>query len=484
MSLRINLNAASLTAYRNLLGTDGALGKSIERLSSGFKINTAGDDPAGLVISEKLRAQMSGLAQAIKNAGDAVNMAKTAEGALSEVHRLIRSMRDLAVHAANAGANDSAAITADQAQITNALASINKMADETQFGSKKLLDGSAGIRTTILGNAAAPQVTGANLNATTTLAATDTISITTTQAATRGAITTLAWAANDTTVLAAAKSMTINGKVYNFTTSDTATTIVAAINADTATTGVTAALSGSNNGITTITSVNYGSDTILALTAVSSGVLTGNATSAAAAGLNVKATVTHSGGATGNVSDATWQSGTGATLTDTLGNQIFLTTAAASQTAGALTTTIDTVKGSLTFQVGAYAGQTREISIGSTGTDYLGLGGSTTVTNLTDIDVTTATGATEALKVLDKAISDVSTSRANLGASQKNVFESSISSLTVARENIAASESSIRDTDMASEMVEFTKYQILAQAGVAMLAQANSAPQTLLTLLR
>ena len=143
MSLRINLNAAALTAHRMLSGTDNALGKSIERLSSGYRINSAGDDPAGLVISEKLRAQVSGLGQAIKNAGDAVNMVKTAEGALNEVNTLLRSMRDLAVHASNSGANDATAIAADQSQIDNAISSINKIAQETQFGSKNLLDGSA-----------------------------------------------------------------------------------------------------------------------------------------------------------------------------------------------------------------------------------------------------------------------------------------------------------------------------------------------------
>ena len=141
MALRINLNTAALSAHRTLTGTDSSLSKSIEKLSSGFKVNSAGDDPAGLVISEKLRAQVGGLGQAIKNAGDAVNMVKTAEGALGEVHRLLRSMRDLAVHAANTGATDSAAAQADQAQIDNAINSLNKVASETQFGGRKLLDG-------------------------------------------------------------------------------------------------------------------------------------------------------------------------------------------------------------------------------------------------------------------------------------------------------------------------------------------------------
>ncbi len=108
MGLSINHNSAALNAQRRMSATSDALGKSIERLSSGYKINNAGDDPAGLVISEKLRAQIGGLNQAIKNAGDAVNMVKTAEGALTEVNRLLGNIRTLAVHAANTGANDQA----------------------------------------------------------------------------------------------------------------------------------------------------------------------------------------------------------------------------------------------------------------------------------------------------------------------------------------------------------------------------------------
>jgi len=143
MALRINLNAAALNAHRNLQATDNALSTSIERLSSGFRINRAADDPAGLVISENLRAQVSGLGQAIANSSDAVNMIKTAEGALSEVNSLLRTMRNLALHAANTGANDATAIAADQAQITASLTALDRIANNTQFGTKKLLDGTA-----------------------------------------------------------------------------------------------------------------------------------------------------------------------------------------------------------------------------------------------------------------------------------------------------------------------------------------------------
>ena len=143
MALRINLNTAALNAHRQLQGTDQALGASIEKLSSGFRINRAADDPAGLAISENLRAQVAGMGQAISNSSDAVNLIRTAEGALAEVHTLLRTMRNLALHAANTGTNDDTAINADQAQIDSALSALDRIANNTQFGTKKLLDGTA-----------------------------------------------------------------------------------------------------------------------------------------------------------------------------------------------------------------------------------------------------------------------------------------------------------------------------------------------------
>lgn len=476
MSLRINLNSAALTASRNLAGTDSALSKSIERLSSGFKINSAGDDPAGLVISEKLRAQVSGLQQAIQNAGDAVNMVKTTEGALNEVNNLLRSMRDLAVHAANTGANDTAAIAADQSQITNALASINKISSETQFGNKKLLDGSAGIKATITGSS----VTAANMNYSSTLAASDTVSVNVTTAAEKATLSSTDFGADDTAAIGATGSFTLTGKgnsvEIDYTATMTVTQLAAAINAKTSTTGVTATLD--NSGVIVLTSEDYGSAATISV--ASAADFTGAGEAASDSGVDVAATVTHTGGLGGNVSDTSWTSGSGCTLKDSLGNSIALTSAAASTVAD-LGAQFTTVSGSLQFQVGAYADQTRTVNIAASDTASLGAGAVSGMT-LADVDVTSS--ATNALKIIDQAISDISTIRANLGATQKNVFESSINSLTVAKENIAASESTIRDTDMAAEMVNFTKYQILNQAGVAMLAQANQAPQNLLSLLR
>jgi flagellin len=145
MSLRINQNIGALNVHRNLMNTDNAMSKSVNRLSSGFRINGGADDPAGLVISEYLRAQVDGLGQAIANSNDAINLIKTAEGALAEVNNLLKSMRTLAVHASNTGVNSAEALAADQADIQSAIASLNRIASTTMFGDKRLLDGTSGI---------------------------------------------------------------------------------------------------------------------------------------------------------------------------------------------------------------------------------------------------------------------------------------------------------------------------------------------------
>ncbi len=141
MSLRINNNIAAINAHRNLTMTTRELSGSMEKLSSGYRINRAADDPAGLVISEQFRAQIAGLGQAIENSEGSINMIQTAEGALNEINNLLISMRELAIHAANEGFNDADQLAADQAEIANAIATIDRIAQNTQFGTKKLLDG-------------------------------------------------------------------------------------------------------------------------------------------------------------------------------------------------------------------------------------------------------------------------------------------------------------------------------------------------------
>ncbi len=295
MSLRVNNNVAALNAYRNLTVTEGQQGKALEKLSSGFRINRAADDAAGLSISEGLRSQVGGLKVATRNAQDGVSVVQTAEGALTEVHSMLQRMRDLAIQASNSGANGGAggdAVKAANAEVTELKAAITQIANTTQFNGGQLLDGS---------------------------------------------------------------------------------------------------------------------------------------------------------------------------------------------------------QASLTFQVGANAGETQTVNLRSVKATNLGTettpGTVDAGKSINDINFTTASvagtsvNASDSIKVIDDAIRSVSSFRGGLGAAQ-NRFEHTIANLSVTSENLSASESRIRDTDMAQEMLGFTRSQIMSQAGTAMLAQANQSSQGVLALLR
>jgi len=278
MGLRVNQNIAAINSYRNLSVTDGQMSKSLEKLSSGFRINRAADDAAGLAISEGLRAQIGGLKVAVRNSQDGISVVQTAEGALTETHAILQRMRELAGQAANDGASNSDAQTDADTEYQQLASELGDIANKTTFNGKVLLDGS-------------------------------------------------------------------------------------------------------------------------------------------------------------------FASGTAA----------------------------------LSFQVGANAGETLDVNIEDMSVTGLFSGGVG--------DLTNAANASTAIDALDTAIQTVSTQRAKLGATQ-NRLEHKINNLNVAVENLSASESRIRDTDMAQEMVQFTRNQILSQAGTSMLAQANQAPQSVLSLLR
>ena len=397
--MRINSNSMAINASRNLSMNNVSLGKSLEKLSSGFRINRAADDAAGLVISQNLRAQVSGLRQATRNAQDGISVVQTAEGALNEVHTLLNRMRDLSVQAANSGSNNADARSAAQAEINALTSEINRISDKTAFGGTNLLDGTYGKTA---------------------------------------------------------------GKLSTFD-ADGAMAITALDTIDVAVTGgsgtVSVALSaGSYTGVGAAAAIE---------SAVKSALVgTGNAVDAAAAkDFKVSYDAVGAGGVftveNGSSTAVALADGTGTPLADTGLAGLIGSAAAATGSGGQ-------------FQVGANAGDT--VSVSLTDTDAAGLG-------ISGLDVTTDAGAAAAMTALDGAIQSVGATRGDIGALQ-NRFESMINNLQVTTENLVASESRIRDTDMAVEMTNFTKSQILTQAGTSMLAQANQVPQTVLSLLR
>lgn len=389
MGLRINQNIAALNAHRNLVATDNALSKSLERLSSGFRINRAADDAAGLAISEKLRAQVRGLAQAIRNAQDGISMIQTAEGALNEVHAMLQRMRELALQAANdtLSTEDRAAINQEIQQLR---AEIDNVSSRTTFNGKKLLDGSL--------------VT--SLDATSALR----------------------------------PNLAITGGPES--------AFVTAVDVSGAQAGITYVLSGSGTSLT-LTRADGVAQTITV-----DAIAAGGSQELNFAQLGVRITVASSGGISAlNLVTA---------LTNTANT---VTTAAGS--------------GSANFQVGPQAGDS--ITVAFSGVDVNALGLTAALDNFNTSQ--TVTNAQALVTALDSAVNTVSTKRGQFGAVQ-NRLEHTVASLGVAQENMSAAESRIRDVDMAQEMVQFTRSQILLQAGTAMLAQANAAPQVVLQLLR
>ena len=257
MSFSINTNTAAMGTLYNLSGTDSMLQQSIQRLSTGLQINTAADNPSGLIISQNFQYQIAGIAGAIANTQNAVNYLKTADGALGQIGNLLQSAYGLAVDASNSGVDSSAQQQADNTQLQQIVSSISNIASTTQFGSKYLLNGTSGVSSAITNGA---DLTSLNIGGTfngVALAAGGAANLTVTTAATQAITTLTATFATINTAVAHAGSFTINGTTFTATAADTAATLINKINQSTGQTGVTAAYGGAGSGIV-LTSTSWG----------------------------------------------------------------------------------------------------------------------------------------------------------------------------------------------------------------------------------
>jgi flagellin len=470
MSLVIANNVSSLNAQHNLFRSSEALAKSIERLSSGLKINRGADGPAGLVISEKQRAQIAGLRQAIDNAEKGASVVQTAEGALNEINSLLVRVRSLALDSANSAVNDDDALAANQAEIDNALETINRIANNTQFGTKKLLDGSAGVTGT-------PSDTDVSvLKATSdTVAGSYTVSVTT--AAERA---TVSAATDQTAALAADENLTINGVTIALTAGDTQADVVDRINEFTSQTGVVAEVDGTT---TRLYSEAFGSDADISVISnvADAGDSSGfGTTELTDTGVDI---IVDIGGDsfTGQGNVVTANSGS----TDGLTLELAVDPADATATVTGAQGTVTIVDNSLVFQIGPNQNQTESVTVDRVNASALGIGVyGNQFQNLSQIDVTSASKSQDSIAVIDAAIDDVTNLRGTLGAFQKNGLETTANNLRATLENTVNAESVIRDTDFAEEIANFTKQQVLTQAGTTVLSSANQTPQLVLSLLR
>jgi flagellin len=463
MAFRINTNVSAMGALRNLNQTGTEFAKSTTRLSTGLRIVTAADDPSGLIASESYRAQLGSMDAALRNNQDAMNYAKTAEGGLEEVSRLLRDARSLAV-ANGSSTLDSTQKQANQTQLNNIMQSIDRISNTTQYGTVKLLDGSAGTVGTVTNAAAVKSVnfTGSFDGASMTANGSANVQVTTaaTQASINGSKTTYTAATN--TVGAGAFS--INGASFETSASTTVAETVTKINEKSGQTGVVASFDSTNNRIA-LRSESYGSDAKINLTD-SGSIIQSAAGAANAAGTNAVASVTY------DSKTVTFDQGKGLDLKDTAGNSIKLTVGG--NTATTHTAAVQVSAGKTTFQTGANAGQTATLSIGNFSSSNLGV---------SSLDIS-GTDMSDALSKIDSAIGTVSESRGRIGSFVRNTLESNVRSLSVSRENLSATESAVREVDVAEEMTNYTKLQILQQSSMSMLAQANSAPQSVLSLIR
>jgi len=449
--MRINHNITALNTYRQLSmnNTNGA--KSIEKLSSGLRINRAGDDAAGLAISEKMRAQIRGLEMASKNAQDGISLIQIAEGALNETHSILQRMRELAVQSANDTntADDRAEL---QKEIDQLLSEIDRIGNTTEFNTKKLLNGGASVSGTVGSDLTGVTIVGGTgetqVGSSVTISA---VTVATSASATKAN----AFTAGE--VASGGLAFSVNGTNFNFAEGTSIDDVLKSIND--AGLGVKA------------TAVSSDADLKLETTAVGSAAtlttnLANGSTMVTARGQD--ATVTLAGGETyiaeGNI--ITIQSGNAKGLQIEVSKDITSVT-----TDNKITVNHN---GTLNLQIGANANQEMNIGIRDMRAAALGVNG---------LKVTDQASAKTAITTIDHAIRTVSGERSKLGAYQ-NRLEHTINNLGTSAENLTAAESRIRDVDMAKEMMEFTKNNILVQAAQAMLAQANMTPQGVLQLLR
>ena len=489
MAAFINTNTASLNSQRNLSSSQAGLTTSLQRLSSGLRINSAKDDAAGLAISERMTAQIRGNDQAARNANDGISLAQTAEGDLAQIGTNLQRIRELAVQASNASnsASDRAALNNEASTL---IAEIDRVASTSSFNGNKLLDGSFTSQSFQIGaNGTANDriAIDAIASAKASSLGVGSGSSYSTKLATGGSVSAVALAAGDLSINGF--SIGASAKDGVSFSGDTSSGIAkaAAINAATAQTGVTAAVgktAAAGGAATTFAGTVAGSVLVNGVDIGPIGAATGavDRGSQTAAAINAKSSQT---GVT-----ASFNTTTGAVaLSAADGRNVTVTTTALGGTetglnAGAAATLTTTA--ALTLSSSGAAGITLGGTAGLTATGQtVGFTAATATAGagVSALDLTTAAGAQGALATIDAALTTVNSTRASLGAYQ-NRFESVVSSLATTSENLSASRSRIQDTDFAKETASLTRGQILQQAGTAMLAQANTLPNGVLALLR
>jgi flagellin len=475
---RINTNVPSLTAQRSLQRSQQSLSETLNRLSTGLRINRGADDPSGLIASEGLRSEITGIDQAIGNSQRASNVIATTEGALNEVASLLLNIKSMVIEAANTGALSQEEISANQLQVDSAIESITRISNTTTFAGLRLLDGSLDYITSGVQNSdiASLRINQANFGGQQALP----VDVDVITSARPGEL-------RFTGAGLGGESMTLEIRgpegtdTQVFAASATADDIYNAIQNLSDVTGVEARYvngTDTSSGIAFV-SAKYGSKAFVSVTAQGTTAFVtedrnGNPATRAE-GQDVVATI--NGALT-----------TGDGLNISLNTQGLDLEMSLDEDFGIGSTQFAVTGGGSLFQLGTKVSSNQQVNIGiqSVAASKLGnldVGFLNTISSGGDAALTLESGPAAASKIIETAIKQVAIMRGRLGAFEKNTLETNVNSLNIAMENVTASESKIRDADFAKETAELTRNQILTQAGTSVLATANSTPQSVLSLL-
>jgi flagellin len=487
---RINTNVPSLIAQNNLNRSNTDLSTRLQRLATGLRINRGADDPAGLIVSERLRSEIKGIGQAIDNSERASSVIATTEGYLAEVADLLNSIKSLVVNSANTGGISQEEIEANQLEIDSAIESITRISNTASFAGLQLLNGSleyvtSGINAT---NIDGLDIHGVQFGTNSSVA----VSVEVTQSAQTGQL----FLSAATGALASSVTLELAGKLgvqtLTFASGTALSAVIAAVNTLRDTTGVSASLRNGASQLSGLyfSSIGYGSDAFVSVRRLGQGgaffqtyTAPGGTATQRDTGRDVSAII-NGALATGN--------GTSVSLNNpALSLDIDLSTAFATTVSGT-PSTFNITGGGATFQLGPSITTTQQIGLGIKSVAASRIGGSTIEGGRFVLDRLKSgqsnsliLGRTaEASQVLDAAITEVSVMRGRLGAFERNTLQTNSRSLQIGLENITSSESKIRDTDFAAETAAMTRAQILQQAGTSVLATANSSSQNVLRLLQ
>ena len=467
-----------MRAYRSLITVNEAGQRNMERLASGLRINRAADSPASLVVSERMRGQISSLNQAIENSEVSISLAQTTEGALSEINRVLTNMRQLAVHASNIGVNDPKMMEADQAELRNSIEMIERVAKDTQFGTKALLDGSKGAN----GAATGDGLYFVSASEETKSSPTQGYEVRVARAASKATRTGSTALTQDMIDAGEVLTLAEGGRTVQMQTdkSMTVKTVFNDLQRQVKDAGLNLELSVDESGIPTVRHQDYGSRATFTVASSSGGVLSEVA--------NVPFHVDNGRDVAGEINREE-ALGEGQLLKGRDGNSntAGLTIRYAGEMAppGEMAGSVTVTQNSLIFQIGPNEEQTSTLSLRDMKPTSLanGISNESNYRSLADLNLTSFQGAQDAIRLIDKAIDETTSFRAGIGAFQTHTLESNLNYLRIAAENVTASESLIRDADFAKEMADFTRNQIVQQSAVSMLAQANNHPRSILALL-